>query len=133
MKKTYKEILKIAICLKEDFEQLQRDEWEPDYDSCQCSIDGAFEVIDFLENELAKTKSNKIDEARKFLEEAGYFTGNLWQVDDVQGKFECTDAEAMDVLYKTFSNDATYQQIWESMDAAGDDLKLKRVEDDQPY
>ena len=39
-----------------------------------------------------------VEEAKASLTENGFYTGNLWCVEDVQAKFECTDEEALDVL-----------------------------------
>lgn len=62
--------------------------------------------------------------ARKVLEDAGYYVGNLWQVDDVKGKWpECTDDQAQDVLDNAFANEATYGQIWMSIDYAIEAIK----------
>ena len=48
-----------------------------------------------------------VEEAKAFLTENGFYTGNLWCVEDVQAKFECTDEEALDVLDGALNNDAT--------------------------
>jgi hypothetical protein len=73
--------------------------------------------------------SKEIEEAKKVLEEAGYFTDSLWQVVDVQSKFECTEDEAMEVLQDAFENDATYSQIWVSIDYAKHKYNLKPKKD----
>jgi hypothetical protein len=46
------------------------------------------------------------------LKERGYFVGNLWTIDDVQSRFNCTDDEAQEVLEQALTNDATMEQIW---------------------
>ena len=38
-----------AVGVRTDLIMLQRGEWEPDDDSCQCSIDAIQKVIDFLD------------------------------------------------------------------------------------
>lgn len=67
----------------------------------------------------ALTKYLKIEKAKKLLRDNGYFTDNLWQVDDVKEKFECTDEQAQDILHKSLTNEATMQQIWFSIDEFG--------------
>lgn len=66
-------------------------------------------------------------EAKALLTKAGYFTENLWHVDDVKVKFKCTDEEAQKVLNQALRNEATMEQIWFAIDFHGDDIGLKRV------
>ena len=68
--------------------------------------------------------------AKELLSSKGYYTDLLWQVDDVKGKFECTDEEAQDVLNNAFSNEATFDQILMSIECAGEMFNLKPIEDD---
>ena len=56
---------------------------------------------------------NKIDEAKKTLREAGYFTDNLWSVEDVKHlNPQLSDDEAQGVLLGALTNPATMEQIW---------------------
>lgn len=45
------EIKDRLITLKEDFEMLQAGKWEPDFDSCQASIDTISELLTKIEEE----------------------------------------------------------------------------------
>ena len=54
----------------------------------------------------------KIEEAKAFLTEQGFYTGNLWCVEDVQANYECTEEQAQDVLDSALQNEATMEQIW---------------------
>ena len=56
-----------------------------------------------------------------------YQTENLWCVDDVKSKFNCTDDEALEVLEQALTNDATMEQIWFAIDFHGSDNELDRV------
>lgn len=67
------------------------------------------------------------EQAKQVLEDAGYYCGNLWKVEDVQGKFNCTDDEAYRVLDKALQNEATMDQIWFAISFHGEDNDLKRV------
>ena len=71
------------------------------------------------------------NQAKEVLENKGYFTDNLWCVADVKGKFECDDETAQRVLKNAFNNDATYEQIWMSIDCAGESFDLVRVEENE--
>ena len=59
------------------------------------------------------------------LKERGYFVGNLWTIDDVQSRFNCTDDEAQEVLEQALTNDATMEQIWLAIQFHGEDNELE--------
>ena len=80
--------------------------------------------------ELKEFSSNKIDTAKHTLENEGYYCGNLWNVEDVKGKFKCTDEEAYDVLDSALQNDATMGQIWFAIEIHGRDAGLEEIEED---
>lgn len=65
-----------------------------------------------------------IDEAKKVLEEAGYYVNNLWHVKDVQSKFDCSEEEAMDVLEEALTSDSTFNTIWFNIDYFGQEEGL---------
>lgn len=71
------------------------------------------------------TNEEKIDEARKTLTEAGYFTDNLWHIKDVQELFICDEETAQEILYKAITNDASFDQIWFAIREAANKLNLK--------
>ena len=70
-----------------------------------------------------KTEEQK---ARELLESKGYFVGNLWSVQDVQSRFNCTDEEAQLVLEKALTNEATMEQIWLSISFAAEEYNLEK-------
>lgn len=64
------------------------------------------------------------------LSRRGYFTDNLWCVDDVKHKFIVTNEEAQDVLNKSLTNEATMQQIWYSIETFGEMGGYEEVENE---
>ena len=62
----------------------------------------------------------RIDNAKAVLKAAGYFVDNLWHVEDVQAKFDCSPTEAMSVLNRALTNEATMEQIWLAIYVDGD-------------
>ena len=70
-------------------------------------------------------KRQAIEDARKLLKDAGYYTGNLWSVSDVKMRSDCTDAEAQEVLEKAMTSDYTMGMIWDAIDAAAEEYVLK--------
>lgn len=71
----------------------------------------------------------KIQEAKEFLKQNGYYTDNLWCVEDIKSKFECSDDEAQEVLNSALNNDATMEQIWFAIDFHGQEEGLKKIEE----
>jgi len=61
---------------------------------------------------------------REILKANGFFTDNLWHIDDVHTQLEsmgyepCDDKVAHHILKQTFRNEATIEQIWLSMQYA---------------
>lgn len=76
-----------------------------------------------------KATHKEIEQAKALLKENGYQVDNLWCVDDVKSKFECTDEEAQHVLYKALTNDATMEQIWLAIDIVGENEDLEKIEE----
>jgi len=68
-----------------------------------------------------------VEEAKAVLKANGYFVDNLWHVEDVKSKFNCTDEEAQDVLLESLTNEATMEQIWFSIEEFGRIVKLEPV------
>lgn len=91
-------------------------------------------AYDYIEEDHVDGKGSPEDykteeqRAKEYLTSKGYFTDNLWSVDDVKGKFNCTDEEAQEVLENAFANEATYDQIWMSIDCAGESLNLTKLD-----
>jgi hypothetical protein len=67
-----------------------------------------------------------IDEAREFLAEQGFFTGNLWHIEDVTSFWECSDTDAYKVLEMALTNEYTMSQIYESIYLVAQDLNLEK-------
>ena len=67
------------------------------------------------------------------LKERGYFVDNLWTIDDVQSRFNCTDDEAQEVLEQALTNDATMEQIWLAIQFHGEYEFELTEKDDTSY
>jgi hypothetical protein len=68
-----------------------------------------------------------VEEAKAVLKANGYFVDNLWHVEDVKSKFNCTDDEAQYILEQSLTNEATMEQIWFSIREFGEMEKLEPV------
>jgi uncharacterized lipoprotein YajG len=66
-------------------------------------------------------------ELKDELTRRGYYTGNLWHIDDVKGRFEATNDQAQDVLNEVLQGSWIIEQIFESIDDCADEYKLKEI------
>jgi hypothetical protein len=82
------------------------------------------EVLEYSLKELTD------EQLKDELERRGFFTGNLWSVEDVKSRFLVSDGEAQDVLYNALTNEATMEQIWLAIDMFGDMEGYERIEDE---
>ena len=71
----------------------------------------------------------RIEQARNVLRKAGFYVDNLWSVYDVQGGFDCSKADAMEVLDSALNNEATKEQIWFAIKFHGEEKNLTRKEE----
>jgi hypothetical protein len=69
------------------------------------------------------------EELKAELSKRGFFTDNLWSVEDVKSKFIVTDEEAQEVLEQSLTNEATMEQIWLSIGIFGDMEGHRRVDE----
>jgi uncharacterized lipoprotein YajG len=69
------------------------------------------------------------EQLKEELTRRGYYTGNLWRINDVQGRFEATDDEAQDVLDDVLQGSWIIEQIFECIDdcAKFNELKEKKA------
>jgi hypothetical protein len=71
----------------------------------------------------------EIEKAKETLRAAGYFTDNLWHVDDVKLRFAVFDDEdAQDILNTALTNDWIMEQIHYSIGEAARDNGFKELE-----
>lgn len=75
--------------------------------------------------EYAKTQMT-IEDAREFLAEQGFFTGNLWHIEDVTSLYECSDKDAYKVLEMALTNEYLMEQISDTIYLVAEDLNLER-------
>jgi hypothetical protein len=74
--------------------------------------------------EYAKTQMTT-DDARKFLAENGFFTGNLWHIYDVMDRYTCSEYDAYKVLEMALTNEYIMEQIWDAIELIANDLDLE--------
>jgi hypothetical protein len=69
--------------------------------------------------------TDKVEVARKFLKDQGYYVDNLWHIDDVQQNHDLDDDDAYEVLDRVMQAEYTVSNIFEMID-----LQVKEIEDE---
>lgn len=70
---------------------------------------------------------DKIKKAKNILKINGFYIDNLWCVNDVGSKFNCTNDEAQEILNLSLTNEATMEQIWFSINEFGTLKNLEKI------
>ena len=74
----------------------------------------------------------EVEKAKEVLREAGYFTDNLWHVDDVKLRFAVFDDEdAQGILNQALTNDWIMEQIHYGIGEVAEDEGFKKLEEDE--
>lgn len=80
-----------------------------------------FKVVDYVFLSVEKIIFQSDKTPRADLKDRGYFVDNLWHIDDVKFRFECTDEQAMEVLDTVFSD---HSNTFDTIDMIGCDMGL---------
>ena len=67
--------------------------------------------------------------AKKFLEDKGWQTCELWHINNVKELYECSDDEAMELLVDTF--ESMKEDIADAMFLLAKDYNLKKKSNDE--
>lgn len=73
----------------------------------------------------------KIREAKDVLKKHGYFVDNLWSVEDVTDRFECSDDDAQEILYRALTHPYIVERIHEIIQDIAIDYRLNEKGGDQ--
>lgn len=73
-------------------------------------------------------------ELRDELTKRGFYTSNLWHVNDVKEKYSnnddvILDEDAQTILDNALTNEHTMEQIWFAIDMAADENGFERIEE----
>ena len=61
---------------------------------------------------MIKLKDIDSDDLRDELASRGFYTNNLWHVDDIKQNYECSDEDAQEILDKTMQSEWITQEIF---------------------
>lgn len=75
------------------------------------------------------SKFKSVEEAKAFLTENGYYTDNLWCVEDVQNNYDCDEEQAQEILDQALTNEATMEQIWFAINYHAEEQGLIKKEE----
>jgi hypothetical protein len=73
----------------------------------------------------------KTREAKEELRKQGYFVDNLWSVEDVTDRFDCSDETAQDILYQALTNSYIVERIHETIRDIAMDYDLREKGGDE--
>lgn len=77
-------------------------------------------------------RTKQIEEAKQVLREAGYFTDNLWHIQDVKLRFNVTnDEDAHAILEQALTNDYIMEQIHNGIYDAAVEEGFKTIDNDE--
>jgi hypothetical protein len=65
-------------------------------------------------------KNTIVETSRAALKKEGYYTDNLWHVNDVTNLYNCTDEQAMNILNRVMQSEAVIEYIFDSIKAEVD-------------
>jgi hypothetical protein len=68
-----------------------------------------------------------IKEAREFLKSQGFFTDNLWRIDDVEYRLNCDEHTAQEILNEALTNPNTIEFINETIDIICKERELNKL------
>jgi len=73
--------------------------------------------------------TDKIKKAKKLLQANGYYTGNLWQVDDVKHNYpNLSEDDCLEVLDRTLQSEYIVSNIFETIDHFAEEI-FKEIND----
>jgi len=61
---------------------------------------------------MDKLKDISSNDLRDELASRGFYTNNLWHVDDVKQNYKCSDEDAQEILDKTMQSEWIVQEIF---------------------
>jgi len=65
---------------------------------------------------MIKLKDMDSNDLRDELASRGFYTNNLWHVDDVKQNYECSDEDAQEILDKTMQSEWVTREIFTFID-----------------
>jgi hypothetical protein len=66
---------------------------------------------------------NKIEQAKQVLKDAGYFTDNLWHIQDVQNNHKVSEEEAYEILGSALTSEYIVSETF----AVINDVRIDRL------
>ena len=90
--------------------------------------DGLNRLIRHLEetNQYNDLKEVEEEELRQELELKGWYTQNLWHVDDVMQNYDCTSEDAMSMLDFVLTSESIIEEVYRDIDVLMQQHKRKR-------
>jgi hypothetical protein len=68
-----------------------------------------------------------VEQAKQVLTDAGFYVGNLWSIQDIQGRFKCDDDTAQEILSDALTNEWIVEQIRVTITQACEHIGLEEI------
>lgn len=78
---------------------------------------------------MADLKEISSEDLRQELELRGYYTQNLWHVDDVMKNYDCESEDAQELLDKVMTSEWITEQIFIAIDEVACGMFAPKIED----
>jgi hypothetical protein len=72
----------------------------------------------------------ELQQALNVLEEHGYQITNLWTIEDVKANYNCTNAEAFEILENALDSEDTMEQIWSAIDIKAGEMGFHKIDNE---
>lgn len=85
-----------------------------------------YKLVEKLKEVQADLKEVSSEDLRQELELRGWYTQNLWHVDDVMQNYDCTSEDAMSMLDFVLTSESIIEEVYRDIDVLMQQHKRKR-------
>lgn len=118
-------IKRIADDILSDIEWVNDSHSEAEYEGIKSGLN---RLIRHLEetNQYNDLKEVSSEDLRQELELRGWHTQNLWHVDDVMQRYECTSQQAMSVLGEVLTSESHIESTFDAIDDQSEYMEYQK-------
>lgn len=122
-------IKRIADDILSDIEWVNDSHSEAEYEGIKSGLNRLIRHIEET-NQYNDLKEVETEDLRQELELRGWYTQNLWHVDDVMQNYDCTSEDAMRLLDFVLTSDHVTEEVFRGIDYQSEYSNIKRKDDE---
>ena len=122
---------RIAQDIVSDVEWVHDSHSEAEYEGVKGGLNRLVRHIEET-NQYNDLKEAKSEDLRQELQLRGYFTDNMWHVEDVMCNYRCTSEQAMKVLENVLESERIQEEIYNAIDDEAERMEYRRT-DNNPF